>query len=133
MSKNHNDNIDIGSEAVNRNSQASQASGPLPASHSTRSQPSSDSSSSTIANHLRALKQLDDEYIQLNSLGGKLHEYLNELEREERSLKLALEQSSTPLREQREKDAMRKEDMAIARLEAALMADSDSDDGSSGS
>mmetsp|Transcript_14407 Transcript_14407/g.30264 ORF Transcript_14407/g.30264 Transcript_14407/m.30264 type:complete len:134 (+) Transcript_14407:147-548(+) len=133
MSKNNHDYIDFDSEAVNRNSQASQASGPLPSPHSTPTSPSSASSSSTIANHLRALTQLDDEYIQLNILGDKLHEYLNELEREERSLKLALEQSSTSLREQREKDARRKEDMALARLEAALMADSDSCDGSSGS
>ncbi len=129
MSENRHENIVT--NIVNRNSPAQEAPAPPPASHNTTALPPPDSSSSTISNHIGTLTHLDDEYVRLKLLGDKLQLYLNELEREERSLKLALEQSSTSLRVKREMDARKKEDMALARLEAALMADSDSEDGSS--
>ncbi|KAL9189146.1 hypothetical protein ACHAXT_011636 [Thalassiosira profunda] len=57
-----------------------------------------------------------------------MEEYLQRLQQEEATLKLALEQSSTSLKEQREKEAKKKDAEAVARLEEALMMGGDSDD-----
>lgn len=81
--------------------------------------------------HINTLKQLDQQYYSLTQAEQSLEEYINELQQEENALRLALHQSSTSLKEQREKEKMKKEEEAVARLEGLLMggdSSSDSDD-----
>ena len=89
----------------------------------------------TIDHHIKTLQRLDREYDNLLSAEKNVENYLHQLQNEEASLRLALEQSSTSLKEQREKEAKKKEEEAVARLEEALMmdhADSSDIDSSSG-
>lgn len=91
------------------------------------------SPSSTVAanaDHIDALQRIEDEYRQLTSIEENLKLALIRLRDEETSLRLAHEQSSTSLREQREVISKRKEDEAAKRLQDALMMDDgdDSDD-----
>ncbi|KAL7541145.1 hypothetical protein ACHAXR_012086 [Thalassiosira sp. AJA248-18] len=84
----------------------------------------------TISHHISALQRLDKEYGHLRSTEENIETCLHQLQQEEASLRLALEQSSTSLKEQREKERNREDKEAVARLEEALMKDSDSDDSS---
>jgi hypothetical protein len=96
--------------------------------HGDDGQASSPSSTvATNADHIDALQRIEDEYRQLTSIEENLKLALSRLRDEETSLRLAHEQSSTSLREQREMISKRKEDEAAKRLEEALMMD-DGDD-----
>jgi hypothetical protein len=57
---------------------------------------------------------------------------LNDLEKEEQSLREAFLQSSSTLKEQRHTEMRQKEKEALARLEEALMNDNEDDDDSEG-
>ena len=76
----------------------------------------------------------DKEYKQLQSTEEQLTNYLHQLQQQQISLELALEQSSTSIKEQRDKESKLKDDEAVKRLEEALMmndddsSDSDRDD-----
>ena len=74
----------------------------------------------TSQNCLNNLQSLDKEYNHLVATDKDIKYGLCQLEQEEATL-LALEQSSTSLKEQREKEAKRKEEEAVARLENYLM------------
>ena len=75
--------------------------------------------------------RLDKECDCLVATEKDIKNCLRQLEQEEATLRLALEQSSTSLKEQRQKEAKRKEEEAVARLENALMMDVDDSDDSS--
>lgn len=79
-----------------------------------------------IDHHIKTLQRLDREYDNLLSAEKNVENYLHQLQKEEASLRLALEQSSTSLKDQREKEAKKKEEEAVARLEEALMMDAGS-------
>jgi len=86
------------------------------------------------SDHIDALRRLEEEYLRLDYMEDDIKECLGRLRDEEASLRLAREQSSTSLREQRELASKRREDEAVARLEEALMMDGDcSDDSDDGS
>merc|ERR1712087_747798 len=89
------------------------------------STPNSSTAASTmpaaVSHHIQTLRRLDQEYELLLSREKDIEHYLHQLKQEEGTLRLALEQSSTSLKEQREKETKRKEDEAAARLEKALM------------
>lgn len=88
-------------------------------------------SPAAVSHHIQTLQRLDQEYELLLSTEKDIKRYLHQLKREEETLRLALEQSSTSIREQREKETKKTEDEAAARLEKALMMDfDDSSDGS---
>ena len=89
-----------------------------------------DSSTSTAQQqHINTLQQLDTEYTKLCTTEQAIQKYLQQLQDEETKLRLALEQSSTSIKEQREKESKRKDEEAVARLEEALMMN-DGDDSS---
>ena len=79
--------------------------------------------------HINTLQQLDTEYTKLCTTEQAIQKYLQQLQNEETKLRLALEQSSTSIKEQREKESKRKDEEAVARLEEALMMN-DGDDSS---
>ena len=85
------------------------------------------SSNSMITQHLNTLEHLDQNYQQLMGVEQTLQKHLDELQKEEQSLREALVQSSTSLKEQRQSEMKKKEAEALARLEDALMNDDDSD------
>eukprot|EP00571_Detonula_confervacea_P004966 CAMPEP_0172323532 /NCGR_PEP_ID=MMETSP1058-20130122/48974_1 /TAXON_ID=83371 /ORGANISM="Detonula confervacea, Strain CCMP 353" /LENGTH=266 /DNA_ID=CAMNT_0013039553 /DNA_START=35 /DNA_END=835 /DNA_ORIENTATION=- len=85
----------------------------------------------STSHHIDALQRLDKEYDHFLSMEKNIENYLHQMQQEEILLRLALEQSSTSLKEQREKENKRKAEEAMARLEEALMMDVDSDDSSS--
>jgi hypothetical protein len=89
----------------------------------------------TASDHIDALRRLEEEYRHLDHMETIIAKCLSRLRDEEASLRLAHEQSSTSLKEQREMISKRKEDEAVARLEEALMMDggcSDDSDSDSG-
>ena len=88
-----------------------------------------DSSITSQQQHINTLQQLDTEYTKLCTTEQAIQKYLQQLQNEETKLRLALEQSSTSIKEQREKESKRKDEEAVARLEEALMM-SDGDDSS---
>ena len=73
----------------------------------------------TLSHHINTLHKLDKVHVKLISLQNSLQHYLNELQEEETVLWKALEQSSTSLKKQREREIKRKEKEAVARLEEA--------------
>ena len=85
------------------------------------------SSNSIISQHLSTLEHLDQKYQHLMGVEQTLQKHLHELQKEECSLREALTQSSTTLKEQRQSEKKKKEAEALARLEDALMNDDDSD------
>jgi predicted RNase H-like nuclease (RuvC/YqgF family) len=93
--------------------------------------PAAQSSNSKISHYLNTLEHLDKQHQHLLEVENSLQKYLDELKKEEKSLREALVQSSTTLKEQRRSETRQKEEEALARLEAALMNDDDSDGTSS--
>ena len=85
------------------------------------------SSNSIISQHLNTLEHLDQKYQHLMGVEQTLQKHLDELQKEECSLREALTKSSTTLKEQRQSEKKKKEAEALARLEDALMNDDDSD------
>lgn len=86
-----------------------------------------------ITRHVETLRYLDQQHKNLTHTENELGKYIQELQHEEKSLRLALDQSSTSLKEQREKEKTKKDEEAVARLENVLMcgdssSDSDGDD-----
>lgn len=84
-----------------------------------------------ITRHVETLRYLDQQHKNLTHTENELGKYIQELQHEEKSLRLALDQSSTSLKEQREKEKTKKDEEAVARLENVLMcgdSSSDSDD-----
>ena len=94
-------------------------------------QTSAQTSNSMISQHLETLEHLDKKHQHLLGVEESLQKYLDELQKEEQSLREALMQSSTTLKEQRQSEKKKKEAEALARLEDALMNDVDSDSDSS--
>ena len=94
-------------------------------------QTSAQISNSRISQHLETLEHLDKQHQHLLGVEQCLQKYLGELQKEEQSLREALVQSSTTLKEQRQSEKERKEAEALARLEDALMNDDDSDSSTS--
>lgn len=92
---------------------------------------SEQTSNSMISQHLDTLEHLDKQHQHLLGVEKSLQNHLDELQKEEQSLREALVQSSTTLKEQRESEKKKKEAEALARLEDALMNDDDSDSDSS--
>ena len=92
---------------------------------------SEQTSNSMISQHLDTLEHLDKQHQYLLGVEKSLQTHLDELQKEEKSLREALVQSSTTLKEQRESEKQKKEAEALARLEDALMNDDDSDSDSS--
>eukprot|EP00578_Thalassiosira_sp_NH16_P030246 CAMPEP_0181076688 /NCGR_PEP_ID=MMETSP1071-20121207/553_1 /TAXON_ID=35127 /ORGANISM="Thalassiosira sp., Strain NH16" /LENGTH=123 /DNA_ID=CAMNT_0023157887 /DNA_START=147 /DNA_END=518 /DNA_ORIENTATION=+ len=88
-------------------------------------------SPASMSHHINAVRRLDEEYDHLLTVERNIEKSLHQLGQEEASLRLALKQSSTSLKDQREKEAKRKDKEAVARLEEALMMDENSDDSSS--
>ena len=88
-------------------------------------------SSGIISQHLKTLEHLDKQYQHMLGIEQSIEQHLEELQKEEQSLRKALAQSSTTLREQRQSENQQKEAAALARLEDALMNDDDSDSSSS--
>jgi len=82
---------------------------------------------SMISQHLNTLEHLDKQHQYLLEVEQSLQKYLDELQKEEKLLRKALVQSSATLKEQRRIESRQKEEEALARLEAALMNDDDSD------
>lgn len=79
--------------------------------------------------HITTLQQLDQEYSDLEKVEKSLETYIQELQKEEQILQIALDQSSTSLKEQREREKVKNEEEAVARLEGVLMGgDSSSSD-----
>jgi len=101
---------------------------------STQPSPSSaqSSSNSMISQHLNALEHLDKQHQHLRGVEQSLQKYLDELQKEEQSLRKALVQSSSTLKDQRETEKKKNEAEALARLEA-LMNDDDDDSDSTAS
>ncbi len=85
------------------------------------------SSDSILSQHLSTLECLDQKYQHFLGVEHTLQKHLNELQKEEQSLREALVKSSTSLKEQRQSEMKKKEAEALARLEDALMNDDDSD------
>ena len=102
-----------------------------PTLHTTMS--TSTKTTTSISQHIKTLQQLNNEYKQLQSTEEQLTNYLHKLQQQQTSLQLALEQSSTSIKQQRDKESKLKDDEAVKRLEEALMmndddsGDSDSD------
>mmetsp|Transcript_8962 Transcript_8962/g.17847 ORF Transcript_8962/g.17847 Transcript_8962/m.17847 type:complete len:142 (-) Transcript_8962:2192-2617(-) len=95
---------------------------------STQPSPSSaQKSNSMISQHLNALEHLDKQHQHLRGVEQSLQKYLDELQKEEQSLRKALVQSSSTLKDQRETEKKKNEAEALARLEDALMNDDDDD------
>lgn len=67
------------------------------------------------------LEQLDKQHHQLKQLESTLEKYVHQLQDEEKILGLALEQSSTSLREQQDRERSRREEEVVRRLEEVLM------------
>jgi predicted RNase H-like nuclease (RuvC/YqgF family) len=86
------------------------------------------STTSLTSQHISTLQHLDKQHKHLLNVEKSLQKYLEELQKEEHALRDALVQSSSSLKEQRERDTKKKEEEALARLEEALMNDDDSDD-----
>jgi len=95
---------------------------------STQPSPSSaQKSNSMIFQHLNTLEHLDKQHQHLRGVERSLQKYLDELQKEEQSLRKALVQSSSTLKDQRETEKKKNEAEALARLEDALMNDDDDD------
>jgi predicted RNase H-like nuclease (RuvC/YqgF family) len=107
---------------------AEMASVPLEKTAATQTDVSASTSHGTSHQHIETLKQLDRRHKELRNIEESLQRYLEQLQNEEKSLRVALEQSSTSLKEQREREKSRKEEEAVARLEEALMGGSSSSD-----
>ena len=84
--------------------------------------------SPATAQHINTLEQLNNEYKQLLSTESQLTNYLHQLQQQQTSLQLALEQSSTSIKQQRDKESKLKDDEAVKRLEEALMMNDESED-----
>ena len=95
--------------------------------------PTNNDTKASISQHITTLQQLDNEYSNLLTTESNIEKYLNQLQQQEKTLRLAFEQSSTSIKEQREKEIKRKDDEAVARLEEALMMDGDGSSSSSSS
>ena len=95
--------------------------------------PTNNDTKASISQHITTLQQLDNEYSNLLTTESYIEKYLTQLQQQEKTLRLAFEQSSTSIKEQREKEAKRKDDEAVARLEEALMMDGDGSNISSSS
>lgn len=80
-----------------------------------------------IKQHLNTLESLDKQHQHMLEIEQSLQQHLDELQIEEQSLREALVQSSTTLKEQRQSEMRKREADALARLEDALMNDNDSD------
>jgi len=91
---------------------------------------STKTTSTSISQHIKTLQQLNNEYKQLQSTEEQLTNYLHQLQQQQTSLQLALNQSSTSIKQQREKESKLKNDEAVKRLEEALVMNDDSDDSS---
>eukprot|EP00985_Skeletonema_marinoi_P002024 scaffold821_cov105-Skeletonema_marinoi.AAC.5 len=101
---------------------------------STQPSPSSaQKSNSMISQHWNTLEHLDKQHQHLRGVEQSLQQYLDELQKEEESLKKALVQSSSTLKDQRETEKKKNEAEALARLEDALMNDDDDDSDSTAS
>lgn len=88
-----------------------------------------DSQSNLITHHIQTLKQLDKQNTNLTNIESSLEQAIAELQHEENSLRRAFIQSSTSIKEQREREKKRMEEEAVARLEDVLMGgDSDSEE-----
>ncbi|KAL3799557.1 hypothetical protein HJC23_008684 [Cyclotella cryptica] len=87
----------------------------------TSTQHDNTSSSDTTSQHIQTLEQLDKQHHQLKQLQSTLENYVHQLQHEEKILRLALEQSSTSLKEQRDRERSRREEEAVRRLEEVLM------------
>lgn len=85
-----------------------------------------------ILQHLKTLEHLDKQHQYLCLVENSLARHLNDLEKEEQSLREAFLQSSSTLKEQRHTEMRQKEKEALARLEEALMNDNEDDDDSEG-
>ena len=85
------------------------------------------SSNGKASKHLNTLEYLDKQHQHLRGVEQSIQKYLIDLQKEEQSLREALVQSSTTLKEQRQSEMRKKEAEALARLEEALMNDDDSD------
>ena len=95
--------------------------------------PTNNDMKASISHHITTLQQLDNEYSNLLTTESNIEKYLTQLQQQEKTLRLAFEQSSTSIKEQREKEIKRKDDEAVARLEEALMMDGDGASSSSSS
>lgn len=105
---------------------------PAGPSHSpTTSGPSPATANSTISHHVSAIQRLDKEYANLTSSEEEIEKCLETLRREESTLRLALDQSSSSLKEQRDREAKRRALEAEERLEKALLMGEDESDDSS--
>ena len=93
--------------------------------------PTNNDTKASISQHITTLQQLDNEYSNLLTTESNIEKYLTQLQQQEKTLRLAFEQSSTSIKEQREKEGKRKDDEAVARLEEALMMDGDGSNSSS--
>ena len=91
----------------------------------------STSAKSSVSQQIKTLQQLNNEYTQLQSTEEQLTNYLHQLQQQQTTLQLALEQSSTSIKEQRDKESKLKDDEAVKRLEEALMMNDESDDSDS--
>ena len=80
------------------------------------------------AQHITTLQRLDQEYNDLEKTEKSLETCIRELQREEKTLQIALDQSSTSIREQREREKAKNEEEAVARLEGVLMGGDSSSD-----
>jgi len=100
-----------------------------PTKQSTQPSPSSSAqkSNSMLSQHLNTLEHLDKQHQHLRGVEQSLQKYLDELQKEEQSLRKALVQSSSTLKDQRETEKKKNEAEALARLEDALMNDDDDD------
>ena len=85
----------------------------------------------SISQHIKTLQQLNKEYTQLQSTESQLTNYIQQLQQQQISLQLALNQSSTSIKQQRDKESKLKDDEAVKRLEEALMMNDDSGDSDS--
>lgn len=72
------------------------------------------------------IRILDEEYTALGKVEQTLHNFLNQLQSEEETLRLALSQASETLIAKRARQRREREKEAISRLEAALGLDIES-------
>ena len=80
--------------------------------------------------HIETLKMLDGQHADLSKIEFLLEDGIEKLESEEKMLRIALDQSTASIKEQREREKIMKDEAAVARLEEALMGEtsSESDD-----
>ena len=91
-------------------------------------QTATDTNQNATLDHIQTLACLDKQHDQLTKVEEALETYIQELQAEEKILRTALEQSSTSLKEQREREKIQKEEEAMARLEGVLMGGDSSSD-----